>query len=106
MPQAALWLSAGPLVAVPAVTYTFHPRDELLGLMGSFSLLFKNVILATAPSGWVLYLGEIITVMHKFVFSGLLLQWPRYRVSVALAYCPCPSLLSALRAVLLPDVYI
>lgn len=85
MPQDGLWLPAGPLVAVPAVTSTFHPRDELLGLLGSFSLLFKNVILATAPRGWVLYLGESITVMHKFVFLRLFLQRPRYSVSVALA---------------------
>lgn len=59
--------SLGPLVAVPAVTSTFHPRDELLGLLGSFSLLFKNVILATAPRGWVLYLASAAGVCGEVV---------------------------------------
>lgn len=101
-----LRLPAGPLVVVPVVTYSVHPRDEMIGLMGSLSLLFKNVLLATAPSGWVLYLGESITVMHTFVIFILFLQRPWYSVSVGHPYSPCPSLLSTVRAHLSPDVNI
>lgn len=57
----------GLLVAVPAISYICRARDGVLGLLGSFSLLFKNVLLATAPRAWVLYLGSAAGVCGEVV---------------------------------------
>ncbi|MPC95518.1 hypothetical protein E2C01_090734 [Portunus trituberculatus] len=61
-----------------SIRYTYQARDGVLGLLGSFSLLFKNVFLATAPSAWVLYLGsaagvcgELVGVASRGVISKL-----------------------------------
>lgn len=68
----------GLLVTVPAISYFCQAKDGLLGLLGSFSLIFKNVMAATAPRAWVLYLasaagvcGEVVGVASRGAISKL-----------------------------------
>ncbi|XP_068215100.1 probable peptidoglycan muropeptide transporter SLC46 [Palaemon carinicauda] len=52
----------GMLTILPYLSYRWKVDDNILGLMGGISMLFSNVIKATAPEPWVMYLGAAVGI--------------------------------------------
>ena len=49
----------GICVILPILSYFGSVEDGIIGLVGSVLNLFRNIILATAPTQWVVYLGKL-----------------------------------------------
>lgn len=50
----------GMLTILPYLSYRWKVDDCILGLMGGISMLFSNVIKATAPAPWFMYLASAV----------------------------------------------
>ncbi|XP_064104314.1 lysosomal proton-coupled steroid conjugate and bile acid symporter SLC46A3-like [Macrobrachium nipponense] len=50
----------GMLTVLPYLSYRWKVEDGILGLMGGISLLFSNVMKATAPAPWVMFLASVV----------------------------------------------
>ncbi|XP_068237752.1 probable peptidoglycan muropeptide transporter SLC46 isoform X2 [Palaemon carinicauda] len=55
----------GTIIAMPILSYGFQLNDCLVGFAGAVSFMLTNIILATAPEGWFMYLA-----VGTFLVSG------------------------------------
>ncbi|KAK8737969.1 hypothetical protein OTU49_004325 [Cherax quadricarinatus] len=52
----------GNFILLPVLSYYAGASDAVLGFAGGVSGLFHNVLLATAPAAWVVYLASGVSV--------------------------------------------
>lgn len=55
----------GTTLLMPILSYGYQLNDCLVGLLGTVSFMMTNIIMATAPQGWVMYVA-----VGTFIFSG------------------------------------